>query len=188
MPKFFVMLIVFGFLAAAAAPLTGAAEIEGVTFEERIRVDGEDLQLRGTALLKHLIVIKAYVGALYLPKETAAAKVLSNVPKALILHYFHEIPADDFARATTKMIEKNVDEAEFQKLKPRIEQMNALYRTVSPGDEYQAAYIPGSGTSLALNGERLGVVPGEEFARAYFAMWLGKNPISKSFRDRLLGR
>ncbi|MFP4227031.1 MAG: chalcone isomerase family protein [Desulfobacterales bacterium] len=187
MSKFFVTLIVFGFLAAAA-PLTGAAEIEGVTFEERIRVDGEDLQLRGTALLKHLIVIKAYVGALYLPKERAAAKVLSNVPKALILHYFHEIPADDFARATTKMIEKNVDEAEFQKLKPRIEQMNALYRTVSPGDEYQAAYIPGSGTSLALNGERLGVVPGEEFARAYFAMWLGKNPISKSFRDRLLGR
>ena len=188
MSKFFVTLIVFGFLAAAAVPLTGAAEIEGVTFEERIRVDGEDLQLRGTALLKHLIVIKAYVGALYVPEEISAEKVLTDEPKALLLHYFHEIPAADFAKATTKMIEKNVDEAEFQTLKPRIEQMNALYETVSPGDEYQAAYIPGVGTSLALNGEKLGVVPGARFARAYFAMWLGENPISKSFRDRLLSR
>ena len=188
MYRIFVILVVFGFLVAAAVPLTGAAEIEGVTFEERIAVDGEDLQLRGTALLKHLIVIKAYVGALYVPTEISAEKVLADVPKALLLHYFHEIPAADFAKATTTMIEKNVDEAEFQTLKPRIEQMNALYETVSPGDEYQAAYLPGVGTSLALNGQKLGVVPGVRFARAYFAMWLGENPISKSFRDRLMGR
>lgn len=188
MYRFFVILLVFAVLAAAAAPLTDAAEIEGVTFEERIRVDDQDLQLQGTALLKHLIVIKAYVGALYLPEGIATARVLSDVPKALVLHYFHEIPADDFAKASAAMIEKNVGEAEFQTLKPRIEEMNALYRTVSPGDEYQAAYIPGIGTSLALNGEKLGVVPGARFARAYFSIWLGEKPISRSFRDRLMGR
>mgnify|MGYP006288554709 FL=1 len=188
MRRSILILFVIGLLGAYAAAPAGAAEIEGVTFEDEISVDGTVLKLQGTALLKHLVVIKAYLGALYLPKDISAEKVLTDVPRALVLHYFHEIPAADFAKATTKMIEKNVDKAEFEKLKPRIEQLNALYETVSPGDEYQAAYIPGVGTSLTLNGDELGVVPGARFARAYFAIWLGENPISKSFRDRLMGR
>ncbi len=175
-------------LLFAAAPLTWPASIEGVTFKEHITVNGRRLHLHGTALLKHLIVIKAYVGGLYLANGVATDRVLSDVPKALVLNYFHEIPAENFAKATTTMIEKNVSKSAFQNLKPRIDQMNALYRSVSPGDEYQAAYIPGAGTSLALNGKELGIVPGSKFAFAYFSIWLGEKPISKSFRDVLLGK
>ena len=188
MKKWITAVIVLSCLVFAGTAPAAAAEIEGVTFEKHLTVSGEELDLRGMALLKHLIVIKAYVGALYLPEGTASGKVLTDVPKALVLHYFHAIPAADFAKATTAMIEKNTPENEFKALKPRIDQLNALYRDVAPGDEYQAAYIPGIGTSLALNGKELGIVPGLEFARAYFAIWLGANPISKSFRDRLLGR
>ena len=188
MKKWITTVIVLNCLVFAGAAPAVAAEIEGVTFEERLTVSGQDLDLRGMALLQHLIVIKAYVGALYLPEGIASGKVLTDVPKALVLHYFHAIPAADFAKATTAVIEENTSKNEFKALKSGIDQMNALYRDVDPGDEYQAAYIPGVGTSLALNGKELGIVPGPKFARAYFAMWLGANPISRSFRDGLLGR
>ncbi len=32
----------------------------------------------------------------------------------------------------------------------------------------------------------MGSVPGHDFAVAYFGIWLGDNPINKTFRDKLL--
>jgi hypothetical protein len=48
-------------------------------------------------------------------------------------------------------------------------------------------YLPGEGTMLSLNGERLGSIPGDDVVRAAFSIWLGANPIDKNFRDLLLG-
>jgi len=38
-----------------------------------------------------------------------------------------------------------------------------------------------------LNNESQGTIPGQDFAFAYFGIWLGEKPINKKFRDRLLG-
>jgi len=35
--------------------------------------------------------------------------------------------------------------------------------------------------------ETLGTIPGDDFAAAVFAIWLGRNPIDTGFRDALLG-
>jgi hypothetical protein len=47
--------------------------------------------------------------------------------------------------------------------------------------------VPGAGTELALNGNRLGVVEGADFAAAYFRIWLGDSPVDTRLRDQLLG-
>ncbi|MCW8800766.1 MAG: chalcone isomerase family protein, partial [Desulfobacter sp.] len=59
---------------------------------------------------------------------------------------------------------------------------------VQPKARYALTYLPGLGTQLAINAEPLGTIEGLEFARAVFAIWIGKNPIDKTFRDRLLGK
>jgi hypothetical protein len=64
---------------------------------------------------------------------------------------------------------------------------SALCRNVLPGDRYALTYVPGEGTRLSRNGEVLGSIPGDDFARAVFSIRLGVNPIDKAFRDRLLG-
>ena len=64
--------------------------------------------------------------------------------------------------------------------------IDALYQDVEPGDRYALTYVPGAGTELAKNGEPLGVIPGADFASAYFAIWLGDDPIDASLRDQLL--
>ena len=56
------------------------------------------------------------------------------------------------------------------------------------GDRYALSYVPGQGTELTLNGRRLVLVEGADFARVYFAIWLGERPLDDGMRDRLLAR
>lgn len=186
--KIFLSLTVGAFIFAFTAAPAFAARIEGVNFDDSAVIGGVPAPLRGVALLRYLMVIKAYVGAFYLKEGVPPKNALADVPRRLVLHYFHAIPAEDFSQATTEMIRKNVSPERFSALAPEIEQLNALYEDVNPGDEYTATHIPGTGLELALNGRVLGVVPGAEYSAAFFAIWIGNHPIDKGFRDRLLGK
>ena len=57
-----------------AAPL-GAAELEGVAIEPRVRVDGEELQLNGAAVRTRFI-FKLYVAGLYLPARAQETQLV----------------------------------------------------------------------------------------------------------------
>lgn len=168
-----------------ASPLK-AAQIEGVNFDDSCIIQDMKLTVRGVALLRYMVFIKAYVGGFYLDQNHQTSDLFNDVAKRLELHYFHAIPAADFAKSTKIMIENNLTNVEFNTLLPKIEQMNSFYQDVKPGDRYTATYIPGAGTELSLNGKPLGIVSGYEFANAYFSIWLGKNPIDEGFRDHLL--
>ncbi len=189
-PKFkiiFQYIIISAVLLLLLCPPLHSARIEGVDFDNSCMLNGKTATLRGTALLRYMFVIKAYVGAFYLKENVLSENALENVERRIVLHYFHGISAEDFAEATTEMIEKNIPPDRFSALQPKIRELNALYRDVSPGDEYTATYIPAVGTELALNGRPLGVVPGAEYSAAFFSIWIGEDPIDNGFRDRLLG-
>jgi hypothetical protein len=179
--------LLLGIFLIMASPVRGA-QIEGVSFDDAAVVNGKTLPLRGVGLLRYMIFIKAYVGAFYLDKDISSDQVFSDAEKQLVLHYFHAISAEDFTEATSDIIEENVSPQQFAALRPRIDALNALYRDVKPGDRYTATYVPGVGTSLALNDTVLGTVPDAEFANAFFGIWIGESPIDKRFRDQLLGK
>lgn len=166
---------------------TNGKRIEDVDFENNIIIDGIQLKLNGVGLLRYMIVIKAYVGAFYLPDDVFPQNALSDYPKRLELSYFHAISAKDFSIAMHKKIKDNIHPSEYKRLKPKIDIMGSLYRAVQPGDRYSLTYIPEKGTTLALNNKNLGTIEGSDFASAMFSIWIGKNPIDKSFRKKLLG-
>jgi hypothetical protein len=174
-------------LAAVPASAAGPVRIQGVVFDREASVQETPLALRGYGLLRYMAVIKAYVGALYLPADSNSREVLGPVPKKLELSYFHAIKGEDFARATSQKIADNVTPEQQDRLQARIDRLAAMYRDVQPGDRYALTFAPGRGTQLLLNGAPLGTIEGDDFAAAVFAIWLGPNPIDRGFRDRLLG-
>jgi len=176
-------------LLTAAIPLAGASsvEVDGVRFARTVNAHEQQLRLQGFGLLKVMMFVKAYAGALYLPESAPPEQALGPVAKHLVLEYYHAITSEDFGKATRMKILDNVDAAEAERLKTRIDRLAAMYRNVQPGDRYALTYVPGEGTRLSLNGEVLGSIPGDDFARAVFSIWLGANPIDETFRDRLLG-
>lgn len=187
MKKRLSILMALFWLAHANLSIASAQQIEGVVFEKSVQVQNDVLHLHRTALLRYLVFIKAYVGALYLPSGIDPHKVLTPVAKRLELSYFHAIEADDFARATRQKIEENVSADALSTISARIEELGRLYQDVVPGDRYALTYTPGNGTRLTLNGQTLGVIDGEDFAKAVFSVWLGKNPIDQKFKTALLG-
>jgi hypothetical protein len=104
------------------------------------------------------------------------------------LEYFRAIKGQDFGPATNKSVAKNVDASTLERIRPQIDYHNSLYVDVKPGDRYSLTYIPGRGTELALNNKQKGIIEGDEFAAAIFSIWLGSNPISKSFKRQIMDR
>ncbi len=185
-PKFRYLILALLLFPAVARPVGGAV-IHGVDFADRITIDQTRFVLQGTALLRYLVFLKGYVGAFYLAENVDTGEALSDVPRHLVLEYFHTIRADQFAEATRVTIARNLTADQRRQLEPAIDQLARAYRDVSPGDRYALTYFPGQGTRLTLNGDTLAVIPGVVFSRAVFSIWIGLHPIDESFRDHVLG-
>lgn len=173
-------------LLALAAPLQ-AAEVKGQRFAETVRAGDVELALCSASLLRWKWVLDVYVAALYVDDCDRLPARPTGAPRRLEIAYLRGFEAQQFVDAAEKVLERTFDDATLAPLRERIDRMGAAYRAVSAGDRYALTYRPGVGTELALNGEPLVVVPGEDFADAYLAIWLGPDPADGGLRDRLLG-
>ena len=162
------------------------ALIEGVEFKDSHTLGSQRLLLNNVALMRYKIVIKAMVSALYLGKGVKPAEALKDVPKRIAIHYFWDLEGKEIAKAADKLLAENISATRLKTIRTEIDEMNALYENVKAGDRYSLTYIPGIGTELALNGKKKGLIPGAEFAAAYFSIWLGKKPMDVAMRDTLL--
>jgi len=164
-----------------------AYEVGGARFSESVPVGGTDLVLKGAGILRYKVVFRGYAVALYLPPGTPEAAALSGVAKRLEFEYFWSIPGPEFGKAAEPILRRNAGERVVASLRERIDRMNRHYRDIKPGDRYVLTYVPGRGTELSLNGTPLVTIEGDDFAGAYFAIWLGPEPIDRELKDKLLG-
>lgn len=164
-----------------------AYEVGGVRFSESVPAGGADLVLKGAGILRYKVVFRGYAAALYLPPGTPEADALSGVAKRLEFEYFWSIPGPEFGKAAEPILRRNAGERVVASLRERIDRMNRHYRDIKPGDRYALTYVPGRGTELSLNGTPLVTIEGDDFAGAYFAIWLGPQPIDRELKDKLLG-
>ena len=92
----------------------------------------------------------------------------------------------DEGKGSVALVACRIMEPELERLRGRLERLNAAYRDVKPGDRYALTYLPGRGTELSLNGSPLTVIEGADFAAAYFGIWLGRRPIDEKLKRELL--
>lgn len=180
--------IVILILVALQIVFIGAAmgaQSRGIHFQDKIRVKGHELNLRGVGILQKFI-FKGYLVGLYLPKDVALKDALTDVPKRLEYYFYRDMKAEDFRSTGAPLMEQNVGKAETERLNSQLAAFNELYRDVKEKQRYAITYIPGKGTELSLEGQSLGWVEGAGFAAAYFAIWLGPNPVSKELKEGLL--
>jgi hypothetical protein len=183
----YAVVIVSTLLLIASMPGSGAAaDIEGVHFADQYQQGDVTLALHCVGLLRYKVLFKGYVAGLYLGAGVLPQEALGDVPKRLELSYFWGIKGADFGKAGDAILAQNLDPDTVARLRPRLDQINALYEDVQPGDRYALTYVPGLGTELALNGRSKGIIPGTDFAAAYFRIWLGDQPIDTALREHLL--
>lgn len=179
-----ILLLLIGLLWTL--PGNASVDIKGFRFAERRLVVDTELQLTGTAVLRWALLFDVYVGGFYLPDGQPGSRWTEDVPKLLELSYLRNFKAEDFSRASDKLLREHLPPKQYQTLAKRLNDFYRLFRDINQGDRYSLLYHPATGTELHLNGQPIGRVPGHDFAVAYFGLWLGPQPISESFRDRLL--
>jgi len=165
-----------------------AAEVEGVRLPERVRLGESELVLNGAGVRTRFF-FRVYVGALYLPRKTAAAPAIIDDPgpKRLLLHMLRELSAERFARALEDGLENNHDAAELARLEPRVALLRGMFTDARAGDVIRVDMLPDAGTRITVNGAVRGTVPGADFSRALLRIWLGENPADSDLKAALLG-
>jgi hypothetical protein len=174
-----------------AAPLV-AGTLYDVTMPDQVEVDGQSLVLNGMGLrIKKIafIKIKVYVAGLYLPAKSSDADAIlaADEPKRVVMHFLYkEVGRDKLVEAWNEGFEKNA-ETEMHGLEERLAKFNDMWMDMKSGDEAVLTYLPDKGTAVEIKGETKGVIPGFDFARALFSVWLGPEPPNKELKEGLLG-
>jgi hypothetical protein len=69
-----------------------------------------------------------------------------------------------------------------------IEQLSASFNSaVTSGDFFEFIYIPKIGTHVLKNNELVELIPGLDFKKAFFGIFLSNNPIQKNLKKAMLG-
>jgi len=166
---------------------TGTITISGVVYDKTVTINGRTCALIGAGLLRYRVVFKGYVAALYLERGNASGDVFKDIPKSLVIEYFHAIDAQAFISSTRQGFMNNLSREQMEAIDQRAKTLYSLYRDVKPGDRYSFTYIPGIGSQIALNGKILGTISGLDFANAMLSIWLGPNPLDQTLKKALLG-
>lgn len=175
-----------GLLAMTWAQSSPAAKPGGELFPPTAEAGPHRLELRGQVLYRYLRIWPVYRAALYLPPGVQSSQTLEAVPKRLEIIYARSFRADTLVLSANKILREIHSPEELAAMEPQLTAINALYREVARGDRYALTYWPGQGTELSRNGQAVGIVPGDDFARRYFAIWLGPHPLAKPLREHLL--
>lgn len=172
--------------------LCQGAEVAGIRLDDGVRIGSQNLVLNGAGL-RVKVFFKVYAAGLYLSEKagsTAAVLALAG-PKRVSMTMMRDLTAQDLIDALGEGMRNNNPAAEFEKLKPRVERLNAIMAAIGAaksGNVITLDYLPESGTQVSLNGEPKGeAIAGDDFYRALLRIWLGDNPVDGSLKKALLG-
>jgi hypothetical protein len=134
--------------------------------------------------------MKVYEGSLYLETKSSDADQLinSNSPMALRIDVTSEmVTADAMKKALSEGLEKSTNNKTGPILN-EIEQLSSSFNSaVTSGDFYEFIYIPEIGTHVLKNDELVELIPGFDFKKAFFGIFLSDNPIQKNLKKAMLG-
>jgi len=173
----------------AAPPWAG--ELAGITLPERTTVEESTLVLNGMGLREATwFKVKVYVAGLYLETKSPDADAIlrSELPKRILFVFVRPVGRKRMIEEWDESLMANVGE-DFAALEDRLATLHAwIPDAVSKGDEMTLTYLPGKGVVVEIKGENRGTIPGADFARALFTIWLGESPPNQNLKMGLLGR
>ena len=156
---------------------------------QTIEFEGSNLILNGQGT-RVVFFMKVYEGSLYLENKNSDADEImnSNAPMALRIDVTSEmVTADAMKKALSEGLEKSTNNNTSHIL-DEIEQLSSSFNSaVSTGDFYEFIFIPEIGTHVLKNNELVELIPGFDFKKAFFGIFLSNNPIQKNLKKAMLG-
>jgi hypothetical protein len=165
-----------------------AASLAGVTLPDTQQVGSTTLVLNGLGLRTEYMV-KVYVAGLYLQQKSSDANAIINAdaPKRIVMQFVHGASKSQMTNAFNQSFKDNTPDA-MKTMKTEIDQMLGALDAVKVGDQMVYTYIPGTGTTFALNGQQKLTIANPAFGPVLFSVWLGPKPPTASLKKGMLGQ
>ena len=180
-------LVVVVFVVASMFDLH-AASLAGVTLPDTAQVAGTTLVLNGLGLRKKFVV-KVYVAGLYLEQKSSDpdAIIKADATKRIVMQFVHGVSKDQMANAFDESFNNNAPDAE-KTMKADIDRLLGALEPVKEGDQMVFTYVPGTGTTLAINGKDKLTIAAPAFGPVLFSVWLGPKPPNADMKKEILGQ
>ena len=134
--------------------------------------------------------MKVYENSLYLQSSNSNAEQIMNedAPMAIRIDVTSSlVTVDAMKNALNEGLAKSTGN-NLTPIQKEIDQLTSTFNSdVSNGDYYEFIYLPDEGTNVLKNSEYIDTIPGIEFKKAFFGIWISKNPIQKNLKKAMLG-
>ena len=165
-----------------------AASLAGVTLPDTEQIGNTKLVLNGLGLRTEFMV-KVYVAGLYLEQKSSdpGAIIKADQPKQIVMKFLHGASKSQMADAFSKSFNDNTPDA-MKTMKGDIDRLLGALEPIKAGDEMVFTYVPGTGTTFAINGKDKLTIAGPAFAPVLTSVWLGPKPPTASLKKGMLGQ
>jgi hypothetical protein len=180
----------FVLLALLLARPSPAGELEGVRLPDQVTVAGRTLVLNGLGVREAtVLMVNVYVAGLYLEAKSSdpAAILEPGRPKQIVMKFVRSVGKEKLTEAFTEGFDKNAG-ADRAAVASGLATLNAAMADVKKDDVIDLTYLPDNGVTVSVKGNAAAVIPGADFQRVLFSIWLGAHPPNVSLREGLLGR
>jgi len=169
--------------------VSSAASLAGVNLEDKVSVNGQNLVLNGLGLRKKFF-IKVYVGGLYLTAKSSnpATILATDAPRRMVMSFLYSVSKDQMCEAWEEVLEANTPHASAE-VKNAFKTLCSWMEPIPKGNRLVLTYVPGSGTTVEVNGKLKGTLPGKATADAIVSTWIGPKPaMGDDFKNAVLGK
>jgi len=165
-----------------------AASLAGVTLPDTAQVGGTKLVLNGLGLRKKFVV-KVYVAGLYLEQKSSDADAIikAEAPKRIVMQFVRGVSKSQLVDAFEESFNNNTPDAR-KTMKADIDRFLDALEPVKEGDQMVFTYVPGAGTTFAINGKDKLTITAPAFAPVLFSVWLGPKPPTADLKKGILGQ
>jgi len=165
-----------------------AGSLAGVTLPDTVQPGGTTLVLNGVGL-RTKYMVKVYVAGLYVGQKSSDTGLIlrEDAPKRIVMQFVHGVSKSQLTDGFSESFNDNTPDA-AKTMKSDIDRFFGALDPVKDGDQMVFTYIPGTGTSFAINGTEKLTIPGPAFGQMLFSVWLGPKPPNAGLKKGLLGQ
>ncbi|MGO9395254.1 MAG: chalcone isomerase family protein [Desulfobaccales bacterium] len=165
-----------------------AGSLAGVTLPDTEEVGGTKLVLNGMGL-RTKFMVKVYVAGLYLQQKSSDpnAIIKADAPKRIVMQFLHGASKNQMSDAFNESFNDNSPEG-VKTMKADIDRLLSALEPVKAGDQMVFTYVPGTGTTFAMNGKEKLAIAGPAFGPVLFSVWLGPKPPNGDLKKGMLGQ
>ncbi len=172
-------------------PAMAQTKIGGNVMPNVMKVGNEYLKMNGAGIREKMF-LNLYVGTLYLQSKTTDANeiIAANKPMAVKIKIISGmVDNDNFEEALREGFDKSTNN-NIAPVKERMETMilEGFKEDIETNDIYDLVYEPSKGCTLYKNNTSLVTVPGLDFKKALFGVWLGEEPADSGLKKKMLGK